>query len=81
MIPQWLKTYYGKDCEVLNPTVTIDGKKYAVVKLKHHGKFGYVLVMKNGRHNSTPITSLFEGIPTADDMVRMRKKLEEAEKD
>jgi len=79
MTPAWLKSYYGKEADNLRPVVVIDGEKKAVVRITKNGKFGFVLLAKTGLHNSTPITSLHEGLPSADDLKRMKAALEAAE--
>lgn len=77
---QWLKTYYGKDLDFLNPEVIKEGKKWAVVKLtrqatKGVSSIGYVLIKKTGSHTASNYFSLHEGVPTKDDLALMDKKL------
>jgi hypothetical protein len=76
----WLERYYGKDFDLLNPTVFIDGKKKAVVRLTKTGERGYsgvgfVLIDKNGNHTASSHKSLHEGLPTDTDLERMRQEL------
>jgi hypothetical protein len=84
MSAQWLKMYYGKDFDVLNPEVVKEGKKWAIVKLNRHASrgfssIGYVLIKKNGTHAASHYHSLHEGVPTKEAMDMMYKRLAEAE--
>lgn len=81
----WLKKYYGKDFDLLNPEVVLDGKKKAVVKLTKTGArgfsgVGYVLIDKNGSHLASSHKSLHEGMPTKTDMDRMKEILTKEDK-
>lgn len=76
----WLERYYGKDFDFLNPTVVFDGKKKAVVRLTRSGSrqysgIGYVLLDKNGNHLASTPKSLFEGVPSQQDLDRMKEVL------
>jgi hypothetical protein len=84
MPAQWLRTYYGKDFDFLNPEVIKEGKKWAIVKLNRHASrgfssIGYVLIKKNGTHAASKYHSLHEGIPTKEAMDMMYKRLAEAD--
>ncbi len=77
---QWLKTYYGKDFDFLNPELVKEGKKWAIVKLtrqatKGFSSIGFVLIKKNGSHLSSNYQSLHEGPPTKEAFALMEKKL------
>lgn len=82
--PSWLMDYYGRDFDMLNPEVVMEGEKYAVVRLRKVftnmiGSVGYVLIKKNGSHASTPFKSLHDGVATPVDVDKMKKELAEAE--
>lgn len=78
---EWLKKYFSKDdFDFLSPTVVVDGKKKAIVRLTRtgaqgHSGVGYILVDKNGRHSVSTHKSLHEGVPSAADMERMKETL------
>jgi hypothetical protein len=77
----WLKTYYGDRFEELNPTILVEGERYAVVRLLPSravvgfSGMSYVLVRKNGKYGAEH-KSLFEGVPTDTDIQKMRKALD-----
>jgi hypothetical protein len=77
----WLRTYYGKDFDAFNPTVLIEGKKFAVVRLLGNNApaIAYVLIKKNGRHNASSQQSLYEGAIDADVMEKLKSALTRAE--
>jgi len=82
---KWLERYYGKDFDFLNPTVEIDGKNKAVVRLTRVGDRGYsgigfVLIDKNGSHFASTPVSLHEGVPSQKDLDRMKEALKAADK-
>jgi hypothetical protein len=88
-IASWLKNYYG-DALVrsMNPSVVMDGKNCAVVKITvmntaspGYSRIGFVLLEKNGRHDVTPHLSLHEGVPTQKDMDRMTEVFKKADAD
>jgi hypothetical protein len=63
----WLKKYYSpNEIGALNPSVVLDGKNYAVVKLtvgsgKGTAKVAYIGVRKAGRNGVSEHTPLWEG--------------------
>lgn len=78
---KWLERYYGKEFDFFNPSVAIDGNKKAVVKItrtasRGFNSVGFVLLDKTGTHASSTHKSLHEGMPSGEDMERMRKILE-----
>lgn len=82
--PQWLKDYYGKDFDFLNPEIVKDGKKWALVKLsrrasKGYSSTGYVLIKKAGTHIASNYQSLHEGPVSQKDMDRMYAALAKEE--
>lgn len=81
---KWLKDYFGKDFDLLSPSVVADGDTKAVVKLsrkaaKGYSGTGYVLVEKSGKHNVTEHIVLHEGLASKEDMDTMKHVL--AQKD
>jgi hypothetical protein len=82
----WLKKYYGKDFDSLKPTSILEGKKFAVVRLTRQSSrgfpsTGFVLVNKNGNHSASPTDSLHEGMPSREDMDRMKEALAKKEQE
>jgi hypothetical protein len=76
----WIEKYYGKDwMKKLSPTVVLDGKTRAVVRVVDGKSSGFVLVQKNGAHGVTPQEVLFQGLPTAIAYAAMRKRLAETD--
>lgn len=80
----WLKTYYGRDFDWLNPEVVKEGKKWAIVKLqrkaeKGSSSIGYVLIQKTGSHTASTYRSLHEGLPTKEAMEKMEAALKQEE--
>jgi hypothetical protein len=71
----WLKKYYGPWFDKLRPTVIMDGKYNAVVRVAHVGASAYVLIQKGGSHEKTPHTILLERVPGPADYTRMREAL------
>jgi hypothetical protein len=75
---EWLKKYYGDQFETLQPRILAEGSLFAVVCLKSRS---YVLVRKQGSFKAGGQRSLHEGLITQDVLNRMRKALEDAEKE
>lgn len=81
--PKWLKEYYGgKDFGLLGPTVEMDGKTMAVVKLSRrssrgYASVGYVLIKKRGKHNASSEIPLHEGLASKDDLETMKRVLDQ----
>lgn len=73
--PLWLRRYYGTYFESFAPTVVMEGKFWAVVRIVHEGSMAYVLVKMKGNHEITPHVPLFKGTPNADDVTRMQEIL------
>lgn len=74
----WLKKYYGSDFESLKPELIKEGKFKAIVRLSSkkdakslHPSVGYVLVKKNGNHETSPYLVLHEGLASPEDMATM----------
>jgi hypothetical protein len=83
-VPKWLADYYGKDVDVLNPTVLIEGKTHAVVRLQKIGargssSVGFVLIRKGGSHQTSPCEPLGEGVTTTELVNKMTKRLAEVD--
>ena len=83
-VPKWLNAYYGKDFDILNPSVYLEGREFAVVTLKKTGtrlttSTGYVLIRKSGNHQTSTSVPLHEGVITADAVEKMKKALAKAE--
>lgn len=76
----WLRNYYGTWFDKLHPTIVMDGKYNAVVRVSHVGAAAYVLIQKAGSHEKTPHTILLERVPTPADHKRMREALTAADK-
>ena len=84
MATDWLKTYYGKDFPLFNPTIVLEGAKFAVVKLirptqRPYSGMGFVLIKKTGRHNVSVQKSLHEGPINDEDYKRLQATLDKAE--
>jgi hypothetical protein len=78
--PRWLKEYYGKDFEKFQPTVVMEGRTQAVVKLtqsasRGYSGLGYVLVKKRGKHNASQHLVLHEGVASKEDLNTMKHVL------
>jgi hypothetical protein len=73
--PLWLTRYYGKHFDRFSPTVIMEGKFWAIVRINKEGTVAYVLVKRKGNHESTPHVPLFQGNPTADDITKMQEIL------
>jgi hypothetical protein len=79
-----LHTYYGKDFDVLNPEVVLEGQTHAVIRLLRAvpnmiSSVGYVLIKKSGSHTSSSHVSLHEGVLDMAGMAKLRKALADAE--
>lgn len=79
MAETWLARYYAGWFDKLNPSIIMDGKYNAVVRVAHVGATAYVLIQKAGSHAKTPHTILLERVPTPDDYKRMREALTQAD--
>ena len=81
----WLNDYYGPKFEELNPSIIMEGQRYAVVRLvpkkpvSGFSASSYVLIRKTGRYGSTKHQSLFEGVPDTFDNNKMKAALDKAE--
>lgn len=78
-INNWLHSYFGERYDTLHPELVIDGRYYAIVRVKEPGYAGYILVRKNGKHSVTKHEVLFEGTPTPADFAKMRRRLSEVD--
>jgi hypothetical protein len=81
----WLKRYYSpNEIGALNPSVVLDGKNYAVVKLtvgtgKGVAKVAYIGVKKAGRSGVSEHTPLWEGPATKQAEALFREWLTKAD--
>lgn len=81
----WLKKYYSpNEIGALNPSVVLDGKNYAVVKLtvgsgKGTAKVAYIGVRKAGRNGVSDHTPLWEGPASPAAELRFREWLIKAD--
>ena len=84
MSDEWLKRYYGREIDILNPVVIDEGKKFAIVKVttngaKGYSSIGYTLIKKSGSFQASSYMSLHEGQVTEADLQAMKAKLKNVE--
>lgn len=83
MQPEWVNEYYGASTRNLKPTVFLDGKKFAVVRVQneHQNKInvGYVLIRKSGKHNVSDEQPLHDGMLTDSTLTKMKLELSKAD--
>ena len=81
----WLRRYFGEEFAKLSPSITFEGKNYAVVKLQKTTRgfngVGFILVDKLSSHSSSRHVSLHEGMPSASDLTRMKAALDKKEEE
>lgn len=79
----WINDYYGADVRKLKPTVFLEGKRFAVVRLQNEVKsqifVGYVLVKKSGKHNVSEEKPLHDGYLTDTALTKMKLELTKAD--
>ena len=74
--PPWLLKYYGpKWMDLLHPTVAIDGKNFAVVRVAFPRSQAHVLVRKTGTMVASTHEILSEGVLKPGDLERMQERL------
>jgi len=72
----WLKKYYGEQfVQKLRPSLVLEGRKHALVRLANQGDVNYVFIQMRGQHGVTPTKVAYEGIPNPKDLERLRQEL------
>lgn len=81
----WMRKYYTpEELASLNPSVLMDGKQYAVLKLtmgtgKGVARVAYIGVKKSGRNGFSSHEPLWDGPASSDIMKTFRAWLEKAD--
>jgi hypothetical protein len=74
--PPWLVKYYGpKWMEQLHPTIAIDGKNFAIVRVAFPRSQAHVLVRKTGTMIASTHEIVCEGVLKKGDLERMKERL------
>lgn len=79
----WLNQYYNADdLKSLSPMILAEGKTKAVVRLQRTGRktgkpsVAYVMLQKNGRHNTSSQVALHEGPASPDTLKKLVERLQ-----